>query len=147
MNERYNKTTQGRPAKQVSEPSLLTKAIIQFLKIFMPETIAKRIVSVVLIAVGISNARITELTGISERSIFTLKKAIKNGEIDSLFTMERRSGRPGKAKGIEDAIAEELEKNNYHTRQQIADMILDKFNISMSVSAVGKLLKKKGSSG
>jgi transposase len=108
----------------------------------MTETMAKRIVGLIFIAVGIPNARIIELTGLSDRSVWNFKKAIISGNIDSLFVAGHRSGRTGKAKGIESAIAEELEKNNYHTRRQVADMILDKFGISMSVSAVGRLLKK-----
>jgi transposase len=111
----------------------------------MTETMAKRIVGLVLIAVGIPNARIIELTGLSDRSVWNFKKAIIKGDIDSLFVTEHGSGRTGKAKGIESAIAEELEKNNYHTRQQVADMILEKFGVSMSVSTVGRLLKKMAS--
>ena len=137
----------GRPAKPIPNPSLITKAILRFLQMFMTETLAKRIVGLVLIAAGIPHDRIAESTGMSDRSIWTLKKAIRSGDIDSLFVTGRGGGRPGKAKGIENAIVEELEKNNYHTRQQVADMILEKFGISMSVSAVGKLLKKTASSG
>jgi transposase len=137
----------GRPAKPAPNPSLLMKAVMQFLQMFMTETLAKRVVSIVLIAAGIPNPRITEATGLSDRSIWTLKKTINNGNLDNLFEAGHGGGRIGKAKGFEGAIAEELEKNNYHTRQQVADMIHDKFGISMSVSAVGKLLKKTASGG
>ena len=140
-----NVKTRGRPAKPIPNPKLIIWAIVKFLKIFMTESLAKRAVGLALIAVGIPNERIIELTGMSDRSIWNLKKAVNDGEIDNLFAVESRSGRPGKAKGIESAIAEELEKNNYHTRQQVADMIFDKFGIRMSVSAVGKILKKTAS--
>jgi transposase len=113
----------------------------------MSKTLAKRIAGLVLIAAGVPNDRIIEFTGMSDRNIWNLKKAVKGSGIDSLFTTRRGGGRPGKAKGIEGAIAEELEKNNYHTRQQVADMIHEKFGVSMSVSAVGKLLKKTASGG
>ena len=146
MNER-NKTTRGRPAKPLPDQSLIIKAVVHFLQMFMPETLAKRIVSVVLISIGIPNDRITELTGMSERSIWRVKKAINDGNIDDAFTLGRGSGRPGNAKGFESEIAKELEKNNYQTRQQVADMIYEKFGITMSVSAVGKLLKKTASGG
>jgi transposase len=132
----------GRPAKSISNTGLITKSIIRFLQIFMTETLAKRVVGIVLITVGIPNASITEATGLSDRSIWTFKKSIRSGDIDNLFVAGHGSGRPGKAKGFENAIVEELEKNNYHTRQQVADMILEKFGIKMSVSAVGKFLKK-----
>jgi transposase len=113
----------------------------------MTEAMAKRIDSLVLIAAGIPKPSITETTGLCDRSIWMLKKKIKSGNINSLFEAGHGSGRIGKARGFESAIAEELEKNNYHTRRQIADMILEKFGISMSVSAVGKLLKKTASGG
>jgi transposase len=114
---------------------------------FVGETLAKRIVSLILITADIPNARITETTGLSDRSLWMLKKLIHSGDTDALFVVGHGGGRIGKAKGFEAAIAEELEKNNYHTRQQIADMIFEKFGIRMSVSAVGKLLKKTASSG
>ena len=146
MTEKRN-TTRGRPAKPLPNPSLIIKAVVQFLKMFMPEVLARRIVSVVLIAAGIANERITEVTGLSDRSIWRLKNTIRSGSMDELFTTGYGIGRPGKAKGFESAIIEELEKNNYHTRQQVADMIYEKFGISMSVTAVGKLLKKTASGG
>jgi transposase len=137
----------GRPAKPIPDPSIIMKTVIRFLRMFMTKTMAKRVVSLMLIAVGIPNTRITEATGMSDRSIWMLKKGIHSGDIDALFTAGRGSGRIGKAKGFESAIAEELEKNNYHSRQQIADMIFEKFGIRMSVSAVGRLLKKTASGG
>jgi transposase len=102
---------------------------------------------VVLIAVGVANDRIAEATGLSDRRIWMLKKEIHSGNLDNLFVVEHGGGRVGKATGFESAIVEELEKNNYHTRQQVADMIFEKFGIRMSVSAVGKLLKKTASGG
>jgi transposase len=121
------------------------KAVIQFLQAFMPETLAKRIAGAVLVAAGVPNDRISELSGMSERSIWRLKKAMDSGDMDEVFAIGQGSGRPGNAKGLEIAIAEELEKSNYGTRQQVADMILEKFGVKMSVSAVGKLLKKTAS--
>jgi len=126
---------------------IIIKAIIQFLQMFMTDTLAKRLVSMVLIVAGISNPRITEATGLCDRSIRTLKKTMGNGNIDDLFVVGHGSGRTRKVKGLESAIIEELETNNYHTRQQIADMILEKYEITLSVSAVGKLLKKTASDG
>jgi hypothetical protein len=76
----------------------------------MPETLAKRVVSVVLIAIGTTNDRISEVTGLSDRSIWRLKNIIINGNINELFTTGYGIGRPGNAKGFESEIAEELEK-------------------------------------
>jgi transposase len=111
----------------------------------MPETLARRIVCLLLLIAGTDMKRIIELTNVSERSIWNIKKAVTDNNVESLFIIERGAGRPSKAKDIESEIIEELSKNNYHTRQQVADMIKETFGISMSVTAVGKLLKKKGS--
>ena len=146
MNEKCT-ATRGRPAKPITNQGLIIKAVIRFLQMFVGEPLAKRIVSLVLITADIPNARIAEATGLSDRSLWMLKKLIHSGDTDALFVVGHGGGRTGKAKGFEAAIAEELEKNNYHTRQQIADMILEKFGIGMSVSAVGKLLKKTASGG
>jgi hypothetical protein len=141
MNEKST-AKRGRPAKAIANSSLIIKAVIQFLQMLVGETLAKRIVSLVLITADIPNARITEATGLSDRSLWMLKKSMHSGDIDALFIVGHGGGRAGKAKGFEAAIAEELGKNNYHTRQQVADMMLEKFGVRMSVSAVGKLLKK-----
>jgi transposase len=146
MKERST-ATRGRPAKPLPDTGVIMNAVIKFLQMFMPETLAKRIVGIVLIAIGTPNKRTTELTGMSDRSIWRAKKILAAGSIDDIFSVGHGSGRPGNARGFEREIAEELEKNNYHTRQQIADMIHEKFGITMSVSAVGKLLKKTASGG
>jgi transposase len=146
MNEKCT-ATRGRPAKPITNPNLIIKAVIRFLQMVVGEPLAKRIVSVVLITAGIPNVRVTEATGLSDRSLWMLKKSIHHGDIDALLVIGHGGGRTGKAKGFEAAIVEEVEKSNYHTRQQVADMILEKFGIRMSVSAVGKLLKKTASGG
>ena len=146
MNEKIS-TKRGRPAKPLPNPGLIIKVVLQFLQMFMPEVLAKRVVGVVLIAMGTMHGRITEVTGLSDRSLWRLKNTLSSGNMDELFVTGYGIGRPGKAKGFESEIVEELEKNNYHTRQQVADMIFEKFGITMSVSAVGKLLKKTASRG
>jgi len=146
MNE-INTSTRGRPAKPLPDPSLIIKAVVQFLQMFMPETLARRVIGIVLIAMGTPHYQITELTGMSDRSIWRAKKAINGENINHAFELGRGSGRPGNARGFEAEITEELERNNYQTRQQVADMIYEKFGITMSVSAVGKLLKKTASDG
>ncbi len=122
----------------------IIKGIICFLELFVPVTLAKRIVCIVLIMSGIPANRVIHLSGLSERSVRTLRKELKNrNDVSGLLCIQSGSGRVGKAAGIERQVMDELEKGNYHTRQQVADMIAEKFHIKMSVSAVGKLLKKR----
>ncbi len=124
----------------------IMKSVKNFLRLFMPETLVKRVLSIILISAGLGNSRVTELTGYCDRSVRGLRKKMAGGDISGLLTVGG-GGRKGKTAGIENEILAELEKNNYHTRQQIADMIHEKFGVSISPSAVGKFLKKTGTSG
>ena len=116
---------------------------MKFLEMFKSKTLVKRIISIILITVDVPNERITELTGLCNKSVRDLKKAIKNGETDGLLKV-CGGGRKSKLKDVETAVIEEIEKNNYHSRQQIADMIQEKYGIKISVNSVGRLLKKTG---
>jgi len=139
--------TRGRPKKPLPNTDGITRIIIQFLRMFLPETLAKRIVCVMLLAAGMTETSAAEATGLSIRTVWTIRTDVANENFDALFVVGHGSGRASKVKGLEDAIVEELDRGNYHTRQQVADMIFEKFNIRISVSAVGKLLKKTASSG
>lgn len=127
----------GLDAKQLAEK------VMKFLGLFLCKTLVKRISSLILIAADVPNVRITELTGLCDRSVRSLKKAVGTGDIDGLFSVGGGGRKPKLAKDVEESIVEEIENNNYHSRQQIADMILEKYNIKVSLPAVGRLLKKR----
>ena len=97
----------------------------------------------VLLSVGVPTSYVTELTGLCDRSTRGLLKSMQEEDIESLLSIKSGSGRKSKTSGIEAEIVAEIEKGNYHTRQQIADMIKEKFHISVSVATVGRLLKKQ----
>ena len=117
--------------------------VIKFLQIFMPVTLARRLVAIILLAIGMPVQKAVELTGLCERRMWTLKKELREKPTAELLVIQKGSGRKSKCAGIEEAIVAELETNNYHTRQQIADMIEEKFRVKISCSAVGSLLKKR----
>lgn len=79
--------------------------------------------------------------GYGDSTIRKLRSDMRKKSISELLVI-RGGGRKTKSDGIENDILNELEKGNYHTQQQIADMVKEKFNVTMSVSAVGRLLKK-----
>lgn len=118
------------------------KAISSYLQLFISPVIARRIISTILIIAGVRNASITDLTGLSERGITDLKNMLMDEDTDSLFEIKSGRGRRSKLKDIESQIVEEIEKGNYQTLQQIADMIQEKFEIRVSIMAVSRLLKK-----
>ncbi len=101
----------------------------------------------ILLAADVPVSRVVELSGACDRTVRGLLRSLKKGETDSLFTLRSGSGARSKTKGIEAEILKELENNNYHTQRQIADMIKDKFDISLSLPAVARFLKKTASNG
>jgi transposase len=127
----------------MKEKSVIIKAVMKFLEIFMCKTLAQRITSMILLAVGMPNKQIAEITGFCERSVRELKKRIETEEIGKLFVVGG-GGRKRKLKDVESGISEEIGQNNYHSRQQVADMILEKYGIKVSLPCVGRLLKKTG---
>ena len=118
------------------------KAINSYLQLFISPVITRRIISAILIIAGVRNPKITELTGLSERGICDLKNQLMNNDVDNLFEIKSGRGRKSKIKDVESQIVEEIEKGNYQTLQQIADMIHDKFEINVSLMSVSRLVKK-----
>ena len=84
-------------------------AVMNFLKHFMPETLVKRILSIVLLCAGLENSRVTELTRYCDRSVRGLRKKLEEGDISGLFTVGG-GGRKRKTAEFEDEILAELEK-------------------------------------
>lgn len=119
-----------------------TKAICSFLQLFISPVLARRIICALLLIAGMRSADITNLTGLCERSIRELKNKLVAGNTDFLFEEKGGRGRKSKFKDVESQIVEEIESGNYHTLQQIADMIHEKFNIKASIMAVHRFLKK-----
>ena len=120
----------------------VVKAISAYLQLFISPVITRRIISAILIIAGIRNPKITELTGLSERGICDLKNQLMSDDLDNLFEIKAGRGRKSKIKDVESHIVEEIEKGNYQTLQQIADMIQEKFEINVSLMSVSRLLKK-----
>lgn len=118
------------------------KAISSYLQLFISPVIVRRIISVILIIAGVRNPKITELTGLSERGVINLKNQLMNDDITNLFEIKAGRGRKSKIKDVESQIVEEIEKGNYQTLQQIADMIQEKFEINVSLMSVSRLVKK-----
>ena len=125
----------------------ILEQVIEFLQLFLPATLAKRLVAILLLAIGIPVKNAVELTGLCEKSMWTLKKKIRENSVRELMVIKSGNGRKAKSDGLEEQILSELESGTYHTRQQIADMIEEKYHVRISRSAVGRLLKKTDSNG
>lgn len=125
----------GSRAKLISE-------IIAFLQLFIPPTVARRLAAMILLIAGVPHDRVSEWTGACDRSVRQWKKQMMTGNADSLLTASTGAGRKGKLDDIESEVIEEISSGNYHTQQQIADMIREKFNREVSLMTVSRFLKK-----
>ena len=69
----------------------------EFLDTMMPETLSKRAASTMLIAAGLGNEKIVELTGMCIRSVRALRKPMQEQEAtSSIFAIRPGSGRKSK---------------------------------------------------
>ena len=125
--------------KQSDNGVNILRQVIEFLQVFLPETLAKRLVAIILLAIGMPVKNAVEMTGLCERRMWSLKKDMRGATVAKLLVIKSGSGRKPKTAGIEEQIIAEIESNNYHTHQQIADMVKEKFHVYISRSSVGRL--------
>ena len=128
----------------VSEHNLKANIIkvLEFLEMFMPITLAKRIVCIIVLSIGITITETAQISGFCEKTVKSIKKKMDSNELSILFVING-GGRKSPLADFESAIIDEINQNAYYTRQQIADMIFEKHGIKVTPQAVGKLLKKK----
>ena len=123
----------------------IIKGILMFLNVLLPLTLAKRIVALILLVARMPVSRVTGLVGLCDSTAYRLRKSMREADVLELLRRKEGSGSQRKTFGLEAEIVAEIERNNYHTRQQIADMIEEKFHVHLSVATVGRLLKKTAS--
>lgn len=139
------KESKENPIPQAAAGKVIEKAL-GFLQLSMSLTLAKRLLSIILIVAGLTTKRVAELVGLCNKSVQKIEKQLAEGDFENLFHVGH-GGRKGKLIDVEEAIVAEINKNNYHSQQQIADMIYEEYGIKVSLPVVSRLLKKKESDG
>ena len=115
--------------------------VIAFLNLFMPVTLSKRLVSIILLAAGMERSQVAQMTGFCDKTVKMVQTRLNNGDIKDLLKIGG-GGRKSKTVDVEEKIINEIDTNQYHSRQQIADMIFEKHGIKLSITSIGNLLKK-----
>ena len=123
----------------------IIQSVMAFLCVFLPKTLTKKVICAILLSAGTPVERVVVLTGLTERCIRDIGRNIRSGNISSVLSARKGSGREAKTAEVEKQILEEVRSNNYHTLRQIADMIKEKFQIFVSLPTVRNLLKKTAS--
>ena len=125
-----------------SKPTI--SKVIEFLGMFMPITLAKRIVCIIILSIGVPVDEAARISGFCEKTVSSVKKKLVSDELNLLFII-KGGGRKSPLADYESAIIDEITNNAYHTKQQIADMVFEKYGIKVTQQAIGKLLKKRES--
>ena len=97
---------------------------------------------IITLSIGLPVEEAARISGFCGKTVAAIEKKMALNEYDNLFTI-KGGGRTSPLADFETEIVEEVGKNVYHTKQQIADMILEKYGIKITQQAVGKMLKKK----
>ena len=71
------------------------RQVIEFLQLFLPVTLAKRLVAIILLAIGMPVRDAVELTGLCEKSMWTLKKQLREQAVSDLMVIKSGSGLRG----------------------------------------------------
>ena len=93
-----------KAVENTNENLIIMKKVIQFLQVFLPVTLAKRLVAIVLLAAGVPVPRVTELTGLCNRSTRGLLKSMREGDVVKLLSIKSGSGKKSKTSGLEAEI-------------------------------------------
>ncbi len=109
------------------------------MQLFLPVTLVKRLVAIIRLAIGMPVKSAMEMTDLCEKSMWTLKKQLREQPVSDLMVIKSGSERKEKSAGIKKQILAGLEAGNYRTRQEIGDMIENKFHIKVFRSCVGCL--------
>lgn len=94
-----------------SDNVVIIKKVLEFLQLFLPPTLAKRVVAIILLAAGIPVPRVTELSGLCDRSTRGLVKFLREKDATELLAIKRGFGKNSKTAGLEDEIIVEIERN------------------------------------
>ena len=120
---------------------LVILGIIEFLEQYITKIVAIRLLFLMMTVCGLSNLNIKNLLPISYSTILKYVKIIKFRSIKEFLTI-KGGGRKGTLEAIEQDVLDMIDSHNFHTRQQIADMIEEKFDIKTTRYTVGRFLKK-----
>ena len=116
--------------------------LIRYISQFLPFSICQRFVVMLYIA-GVSPKRIGILTGMCYKIVLQIKRDMNTNPLWTLLLRKSGSGSVGDLVNVEEEIKKELDTHNYHSQQEIADMIWEKFRIRM-IPQIGQYLKKWG---
>ena len=111
---------------------------------FLPMTVLKSLLLLILVVLGYPVARAAILTGFCCATVRKKRALFEAGQTEKIFTRKPGSGRKCTCASKEVEIVNELESHDYRSAKQIMKMIQEKLGASVSISAVKAFLHKIG---
>ena len=144
MARKYNKTPKSLCVPMEDRyPRGIALGIINFLIMFMPKTLAVRLVAMLFLSVGLERKKVAMLVECTPKTIQTLSGNMESEDVCGLLTMKKIPGRPPKASDtILGQIAKKVTEGLFSSLKQIASMVEISFCLKLSEDSIGRLLKK-----
>lgn len=140
--KKHKAAKQARVPKEDRYPRGIALAVIAFLTLFMPMTLAVRLVCILFVACGMTNNRIATLVGCHVKTVRNVRRRMDHETVSDIMVIAPGSGRKSKAKAsVKTQIAEKVKKGTFSSLMQIADMVKISFNLTISTSTVSRILK------
>jgi transposase len=105
--------------------------------------LAKQVISLVLLAFGVSRKDIMEGLGVSANTLVKYDRALSNGALVCVLepTLYKPTSKLDKYAAV---IEEAIEDAKPQSRREIQDIIKEKTGIDISLNRIGSWLKKRG---
>ena len=130
-------------AKEDRYPRGIVREVIGYLKLFMPVTLAIRLLCILFVVFGMKNARIAFLVGCHVKTVRTVRRRMEKECVGEMMVIANGGGPKPKVSGdVKTQIAEKVKKGTYYCLRQIADMVKISFCLVISESTVSRILKE-----
>ena len=93
MKKEYAQKTNALEIKLSDNTNDILGQVIEFLQMFLPATLVKRLVAILLLAIGIPFKNAVVLTSLCEKSMWTLKKEVRETYVRELMVIKSGNGR------------------------------------------------------
>ena len=145
MAKKYNKAPKNIqiPKECRYLRGVVLAVIVLLVSIMMNKTLAVRLVSILLIAVGYDDKKVALLVGCHRKTVKTLRNKMDDNTVSELMVIKPGSGRKPKASpDIINSIISEIKTGVFFNLRQIADYVYDTYKLKVSETCLGRMLKK-----
>ena len=102
MSRRNN--TGRNPYVEEGNATMLMGMVLSFLGLFLPKTLAKKVVCTILLVAGAPVARAVLLSGLTERCVRDIGRSVRSGKLNNVLASRQGSGRKSKTSAMEEEI-------------------------------------------